>query len=339
MNEGTAVTVESVPEPSGTRPIPLGRDLERFITPIVLIGAISVLLILGGVTSDAFLTKANLIAVTRVASVTGIVAVCATAVTLSGNFFIISLGQTAVLCSVVFAIVVREGGGVWLALAAAGAAGIVVGGAQGAITALGANPIVVTLGASSLLAGLSGKLTDSSAVLMKEHGVLELLGSGRPLGIPTQTWAFVAILVVVSVTLRKTRMGRETVLRGANTAAARSAGVSVAKVTMMAFVLASLGAATVGVFQAAQFNRATIDTFGTLDFDVIAAILVGGTAASGGEGSPLRSALGALFIVFVNNYMLIQGWSQGARIFVLGVFVISAAVSFHLFRRRGGVLR
>jgi simple sugar transport system permease protein/ribose transport system permease protein len=173
---------------------------------------------------------------------------------------------------------------------------------------------------------------------MKEDGVLDLLGAGRPLGIPTQTWAFVAILVVVWITTRKTRIGRETLLRGANTAAARSAGVSVAKVTIVAFVMASLGAAAVGVFQAAQFNRATIDTFGSLDFDVIAAILVGGTAASGGEGSPLRSALGALFIVFVNNYMLIQGWSQGARIFVLGGFVISAAVAFHLLRRRTGAV-
>ena len=332
------MTVESVAEPAAPRTIPLGRGLERWITPIALVGAISLLLILGALTSDAFLTKANLIAVTRVASVTGIVAVCATAVTLSGNFFIISLGQTAVLCSVVFAVVVREGGGVWLALLASLAAAIVVGGVQGAITALGANPIVVTLGASSLLAGLSGRMTGSSAVLMQDDAVLDLLGGGRPLGVPTQTWAFVAILIVASIAARKTRIGREIILRGANTAAARSAGVSVAKVTIVAFVMASLGAAAVGVFQAAQFNRATIDTFGTLDFDVIAAILVGGTAASGGEGSPLRSALGALFIVFVNNYMLIQGWSQGARIFVLGAFVISAAVAFHLLRRRSGAL-
>jgi simple sugar transport system permease protein/ribose transport system permease protein len=107
----------------------------------------------------------------------------------------------------------------------------------------------------------------------------------------------------------------------------------VATITIVAFVAASIGAGIVGTFQAAQFNRATIDTFTRLDFDVIAAILVGGIAVGGGEGSPLRAALGSFFIALVSNYMLLQRWSEGTRIAVLGLVVIVSALTFHVLRR------
>jgi simple sugar transport system permease protein/ribose transport system permease protein len=163
---------------------------------------------------------------------------------------------------------------------------------------------------------------------------LEWIGSGRPHGVPTQTWTFVIVLTVVSIVARQMRLGRTTILTGSNRAAARAAGVPVAAITIVAFVSASIGAGIVGIFQAAQFNRATIDTFTRLDFDVIAAILVGGIAVGGGEGSPLRAALGGFFIALVSNYMLLQRWSEGTRIAVLGMVVIVSALTFHVLRRR-----
>jgi simple sugar transport system permease protein/ribose transport system permease protein len=73
-----------------------------------------------------------------------------------------------------------------------------------------------------------------------------------------------------------------------------------------------------------------------LDFDVVAAVLIGGTAIHGGEGSPLRTALGAIFIAMVQNYMLLLGWSFGPRTLVLGALIMLAVVVFHMARQRGG---
>jgi ribose transport system permease protein len=313
---------------------PRRRDPVRIVAPIVLVGAVGAIVLVGALTSDVFLTTDNVKAVARNASITAIVAVCATAITLSGNFFSIALGQTAVFASVVFGIVMRAEAGLLLALLATFAAVIALGTIQGGVVALGANPIVTTLGASALLAGISGLMAGPSAVHLPSSDAIDWIGSGRPAGIPIQTWTCIVVLVVVSLLMGQMRLGRATILTGSNRAAARSAGVPVSTITIAAFVSASIGAGIVGIFQAAQFNRATIDTFTRLDFDVIAAILVGGISVAGGEGSPLRAALGGFFIALVSNYMLLQRWSEGTRIAVLGLVVIIAALTFHLLRRR-----
>jgi ribose transport system permease protein len=306
---------------------------ERLIIPTALATAVGAVVLLGALTSDTFLTVDNARAVVRVASITGIVAVMATTLTLSGNFFSIALGQTAVFSSVVLALVLRAGGSVALALLATFAAALLIGAIQGGVVNLGANPIVATLGASALLAGIAGMMTGAEKIETPAGPVVDWLGSGDSLGVPSQTWAFIVAVLIMTVLMRRMRLGRAILLSGANRAAARSAGVRVWVVTIAVFVFASIGAAIAGIFQVAQFNQATLDTFTRLDFDVVAAILVGGTAVSGGEGSPLRSALGALFIGVVDNYMLLKGWSQGTRIAVLGLFVITAALGFHFLRR------
>jgi ribose transport system permease protein len=312
-------------------------DRERFLTPALLLVAAGLIVLLGALTSDTFLTADNARAVVRTASITGIVAVMATALTLSGNFFSIALGQTAVFAAVVFALVMRGGGGLILALVATFAAALVIGFVQGGVVYLGANPIVATLGASALLAGIAGTLTGAEKIETPQSGAVDWLGSGQSLGVPSQTWAFIVAVIAMTVLMRRMRLGRAILLSGANRAAATASGIRIWAVTVAVFILASLGAAIVGAFQVAQFNQATLDTFTRLDFDVVAAILVGGTAVGGGEGSPLRSAVGALFIGLVDNYMLLKGWSQGTRIGVLGLFVITAALFFHLLRRTARV--
>jgi simple sugar transport system permease protein/ribose transport system permease protein len=310
---------------------------ERLLTLVMLILAVGGVVLLGSLTSDTFLTADNARAVVRTASITGLVAVMATSVTLSGNFFSIALGQTAVFGSVVFAIVLRAGGGFGLAVAATAGAALLIGTSQGVVVYLGANPIIATLGASALLAGIAGTMTGAGKIETPANAAVDWLGSGQSLGVPSQTWAFLAAVVVMTVVMRRLRLGRAIVLSGANRAAAVASGIRIWLVTVAVFVLASIAAAVAGVFQVAQFNQATLDTFTRLDFDVVAAILVGGTAVGGGEGSPLRSALGALFIGLVDNYMLLKGWSQGTRVGVLGLFVIGAALFFHLLRRHGRV--
>ena len=314
------------------------RNPERLLTLALLAAAMGVIVLLGSLTSDTFLTADNARAVVRTASITGLVAVMATGLTLSGNFFSIALGQTAVFSSVVFALVLQAGGGLALALLATLATALLIGTIQGGVVYLGANPIVATLGASALLAGIAGTMTGAEKIETPASGAVDWLGSGQSLEVPSQTWAFIAAAVLMTVLMRRMRLGRAIVLSGANRPAAIASGIRIWAVTMAVFILASIAAAVAGVFQVAQFNQATLDTFTRLDFDVVAAILVGGTAVGGGEGSPLRSALGALFIGLVDNYMLLKGWSQGTRIGVLGLFVIVAALLFHLLRRRARVV-
>jgi ribose transport system permease protein len=309
-------------------------DRRRYLRLLAALIAIAVIILLCSLTASAFLTTANIRALVYQASITGIVAVCATGLTLSGNFFSIALGQTAVLCSVMFGIVLRAGGGVGPALLVAAGIAAGLGLVQGGLVAIGANPLVTTLGASAALSGIAGLASGPTSISIPANSVVTWLGSAQPLGLPSETWAFLAVLVIMSVIVHGTRLGRAIRLSGSNRATALASGVPVRRVTITVFVLASVGAAISGIFGASLFHLASLSDFPNLDFNVVAAVLVGGTAVGGGIGSPLRSALAAVGVSVVGNYLLLRGWAVGTRDALLGVVVIVSVVGFHLYYRR-----
>jgi ribose transport system permease protein len=311
------------------------RDWRRLVAPITVGLAVAAILVAGGLTTAEFLTFDNFLIVVRAASVTGIVALGMTFVTISGNFFSLSVEQTAALCSIAFAEGLAHGWGLGVSLAFALAVALVVGAIQGGVVAAGLNPIVTTLGAGAALYGLAAVVTDNEVVNFAPSPAVEWIGRARPLGIPTQSWAFLILTVVSTFVLVRTRFGRETYLVGANRLAAHASGVSVGKTTIIAFTLSSLAAGIAGVFTAAQITQAPLTQFGGLNIDVIAAVLVGGTALLGGEGSTLRTALGAVFIALLANFMLLRDFSFGLRTLVTGVVVVVATSAFHLLRTRG----
>ena len=131
--------------------------------------------------------------------------------------------------------------------------------------------------------------------------------------------------------------GRETMLLGANRATARISGISVTRVTILAFAIFSVGLAIAGILNGAAFNQATSRSFTNLTIDVIAALLVGGTAIQGGQGSPLRSAGGALLIAVISSMMVLNDFSTGGRLAVQGGVVVAVVVLLDQLRRRRAV--
>jgi simple sugar transport system permease protein/ribose transport system permease protein len=310
-------------------------DWRRLVAPVSVGAAVGVILLAGGLTTREFLTVDNFLIVVRSASITGIVALGMTFVTLSGNFFSLSVEQTAALCSIVFSEGLLHGFGLAASLVLALATSIAVGLGQGFVIAAGLNPIVVTLGAGAALYGLAAVVTGNQVVNFTTTSATNWIGTGRPLGVPTQSWAFILLTIASTFILTRTRFGREIYLVGTSRPAARASGLSVGKATVVAFTLSSVAAGMVGIFTAAQFTQAPLTQFSGLNFDVIAAILVGGAALQGGEGSTLRTALGAVFIAMLADLMLLRSASFGTRTLVTGLVVVVATSAFHLLRTRG----
>jgi simple sugar transport system permease protein/ribose transport system permease protein len=300
------------------------------------VAAIVVLLfIIGGITTPAFLTSENVVNIVRAASLTGIVALGMTFITISGNFFSLSVQQTAAAAAITYAATTGWGWPLGLAilgtLALAGAIGL----GQGSIIAVGANPIITTLGAGAAIFGLSAFLTDNRTIRVGDTSS-EWIGRGQPLGIPTQSWAFVLLTIVAMIVLSRTRFGRSVTLVGANSAAAVASGISKGFVAMAVFAVSALAAGLAGIFLAAQIGQGIVNQFATLNIDSIAAVLVGGTAVQGGDGSMLRTAVGTLFIAVLINLTLLRGYSFGMRIFLEGVAVTIGVSVFTLLRNRTG---
>ncbi|MDQ0467325.1 ABC transporter permease [Labrys wisconsinensis] len=310
---------------------PPGRSAR--IVPLALIAAAIVLLVLAARwTTPAFATVDNAFVIVRAASITGIVAIGMSFVTISGNLFALSASQLAALLAVIFALATQAlgfAGGAAATLAIAAAAGI----AQGlAITVIG-NPIVTTLAFGAVFRGLAS-LVSGNGIVRIDSAAASWFGTARPLGIPTQSWAFAAIALCGWFLIRRARIGRLLVLSGANRAAAIASGLSVGAATVAAMTLLCLGSAIVAIFTVAQFAQAKADLFTGTDFDYIAAVLVGGIALRGGQGSPLQAAFGAVLIALLQNFMLLNGLSAGVRMTIVGGLVVVATCAFHLLQGR-----
>jgi ribose transport system permease protein len=309
------------------------RAASPWRVPIIVGSAVLALLLIGWVTTPRFVTVDNALIIVRSASIIGIVAVALTFVTISGNFFSLSLGETASFSAIAFSFMIAEGWGVPVALVLTLVLALAFGAVQGAVVAAGANPIITTLGAGAVLFGLAAVLTDNKTMRTGSN-VADWVGRGRPFGIPNQTWAFVILTIVAALVLTKTPFGRRLALVGSNAAAATATGLRRGTVAIAAFAIASLGAGLAGMFTAAQVGQGTTDQFPELTINAIAAVLVGGTVISGGEGSMLRTALGAVFIAGLDNLLVIRGYSFGVRVTVTGLAVLAGVSLFTVLRRR-----
>lgn len=288
-------------------------------------------------TTPNFLNASNFEAILRNTAIVGIVAVAMTPITLSGNFVSLGISQTAMAGMLGFIFLISNAWPQPLAILAVIAGLVAIGVAQGAIVSAGLNPVLTTLAAGAITFGIVAELTGGRVIRMGEHRVS--WGNDELLGLPIEVIFFALVTLVVTLIVTRTVIGRQTVLTGANREAAAISGISFRLITITAFAIFSVGLAVAGILNAAGFGQGEINSLQTLTIDAIAALLVGGVAIAGGEGSPLRAALGALLIAVISNVMVLNDFSTGGRLAVQGGVVVVVVVMLELIRRRRAATR
>jgi ribose transport system permease protein len=322
--QGAAAELTPAARVSG-RPEWLPLALAVGLAAVVIVAAMAI--------TPNFLTVDNIRAILRNASIVGIVAVGMTPVTLSGNFVSLGLAQSAMLAMVAFVALLGAGWAQLSAILLVIAGLVVVGILQGIVVAAGLNPVITTLAAGAIIFGVVSEATEGGIVRVGDNHVA--WGGSTVAGIPIEVIVFLVVTILVTVLMSRTVTGRETTLVGANRATAEISGISFARVTIVAFAILSVCLAIAGVLNGAAFGQATANSFPTLTINVIAAVLVGGTAIQGGQGSPLRSAAGAVLISVISNMMVLNDFSTGGRLAVQGGVVAVIVVLLELLRRRG----
>ena len=320
--------------PVGSSPLIRAEASGRLVwLPLaIVIGLAAVAIIIAIAVTPSFLTVDNIRAILRNASIVGIVAVAMTPITLSGNFVSLAISQSAMLAMVSFVAMVGAGWPQPLAILVVIAGLIVVGVLQGIVVASGLNPVITTLAAGAIIYGIVSEITGGGIVRAGDY--LISWGSSTVVGIPIQVLVFLIFTILVTILMSRTVTGRETMLVGANRATARISGISFTRVTIVSFAIFSIGLALAGILNGAAFNQSTARSFPNLTIDVIAALLVGGTAIQGGQGSPLRSAGGALLIAVISDMMVLNDFSTGGRLAVQGGVVVVIVVLLDQLRRR-----
>jgi len=304
--------------------------IRNFALPILIV----LVFVVASFTVTDFFKFETIRAILLATSITGIIAVGMTAITLSGNLFSLGVTATAVFSGVIYVWVGQATGSMYVAALVAIVAALVVGIIQGVIVGLGLNAVIVTLAAGSIIYGTIAILTKGEAVQAQSVD-LSGFATFQIFGLPLPIIVFILFTALAWLLTEHTLIGRRVHLLGANKNTARNSGISPMGTTVWAFVAFSLAIGIAAVLQVSQTSQIQADNLSGLTMDVVAAVLIGGTAVTGGDGSPIRSAIGALFIATTTQVMVLAGVPEATRYFVLGAVVVALVVVLHILRKAG----
>jgi rhamnose transport system permease protein len=207
--------------------------------------------------------------------------------------------------------------------------GLVLGMINGAIiTVLRVPAIVATLGTLSIYRGVDFLLAGGHQVSVGDlpAGYTDA-ATATILGIPLFVWIALIVVVISGVVLRQTRFGRQVYAVGSNPDAAAVAGLRSGLVVFAVFSLCGLLAGIAGVLWGIEFGTINATAANGAVLQVIAAVVVGGVAIFGGSGSVVGAALGAVFLGFISNALILLNLSQFWLEAIYGAVILAAVAA------------
>ena len=291
----------------------------------LLIALIAVLLIFG-FTSENFFTQRNFMSILRSASYVGLVAFPMTFVLITREIDI-SVGPAVAWSGVFFVILVK-----WFEFNYTFAAFIVL--AWGlflgyfigmARTKLMIPTFITTLALWSALRGYSLFITEGRPLAISNKPFRYFFG-GDVLGLPTVTWIMLMVFFIFWFLSKYTVLGTNIYAVGGNPKAARSIGLNVDKIKIITLMITSMFSALVGILFVARVSSGNSTVGEGMEFDVIAAVVVGGTALGGDVGTMTGTLLGVLFIAMISNGLIHWGIDPDLNKVVKGIIIFLAVV-------------
>ncbi|MBB4122636.1 ABC transporter permease [Martelella radicis] len=272
--------------------------------------------------NDYFLSQRNLMNVGRQGSVVAIVAL-GQALVIIARGIDLSVGSVIGLSAVCAAITLQTTDSNILALAAGLGAGLFAGGLNGLmVTRFRINPFIATLGMLSIARGVALLMTGGIPVTFM--GWAEVLGAGRVFDIPVSVILMIGLAIIVHLIATRTVTGREIYAVGDNPKAARLAGINTSRIRMVVFAFCGLLAGLGGIILAGNLASADPNLGMGYELDVIAAVILGGTALSGGRGSIIGVFIGAMLMALLNNAFVLLGISAYWQVVTKGLIIILA---------------
>lgn len=273
-------------------------------------------------TTPGFLSEPSILSLLTTVSFIGCVAVGMTLITISGNIMSFSLGALVGATAMIFIVAVNFGG-VLFGFLAALLFGALVNAAQGFVIGwVRANPIIVTIAATALITGVAEALAERGTIYVAagtSYGFLH----GKIAGVPVE---FVVLLVAAAIgqfILSLTNFGRNLYMLGASFGAAEIVGLKTWRTVTGAYCWAGIFAAFAGILLAIRYDSASMNYGVGYEYDAVAAVLVGGTAIKGGEGSVLRTLAGAIIIAVIQVVLLLEGFRPEWQYLIAGVIVLA----------------
>jgi D-xylose transport system permease protein len=181
------------------------------------------------------------------------------------------------------------------------------------------------------------QLTAGNVMLMGTGAALLAIGAFRPLLLneTAPVWIMIGLVVLTSLVLRYTVVGRNLYAVGGNPEAARLSGINVDRYKMAAFVVNGFVAAGVGVLYAGKFNSVDPTLLTGSELTVIAAAVLGGTSLFGGSGYVTKSVIGTLILFTLSNGFNVLNIGSNYQNVVQGSVLVAAAALYTATSARG----
>ncbi len=337
MTASTSVSPQYKP-----RTARLKRVLQHEATQRVLAFAALIILIIGfSLGSENFLQFRNISGIFLATAVNGILALGVTFVIITGGIDL-SIGTVMTFAAVMMGVFITDWGwpveiGILGGVLAGGLAGLING---FVIAKMKVPPFVATLGMMYIAKGLSLIIAELAPIYFTSVEGFQAIATGSILGnlipgfnIPNAVLIMFAAGIVSSFILFKTTLGRYTFAIGSNEEATRLSGVNVDRWKILVYTVSGLLAGLGGVVMSARVNSAQPSLGQGYELDAIAAVVIGGTSLSGGEGSIVGTIIGAFVISVLTNGLRIMSVPQEWQIVITGCIII-VAVYFDMIRRR-----
>jgi len=307
----------------------IGSENLALAFRIALITAIGIALALS---TDAFLSTANLLNVLRQASLMFLLASGLTLVIVAGGFDL-SIAANLTLSACLAAASIKAGSP-WLGAAIAIGSSVVVGVVNGlAVTALRLPAFLATYAMLWILQGLAFHYMGGLEIY-GFPAAFRALGTGFLLGIPVPVYLMGIVLVAATLFTKATNFGQELYAIGANRDAARLSGIPVARRLRLVYALSGLMSGIAALVFLARVNAADSGMGEPLLLPVIAAVLIGGTSLFGGVGSVLGTAFGSIILALVINGMNLLDVKAQWQPLVVGVVLLAAVLADLIGRGR-----
>ncbi len=301
------------------------RERRATVLPVA---ALVLLALYFAARQHAFLSPVNLTVMGAQAGPLLIIALGGTFVILLGSIDL-SVGGVAALSAALAAVLLQDLNTGWgVALLASAALGVVAGLFNAALTTVLRLPsFIATLASGSIFTGIMLHVLNGSALLVDDDAFSAIANGQIVPRLPNVLTLGLVGWAVLAFVNARTRFGRYVVAIGAGERVARLTGIAVDRFKAYAFVLSSTLAAIGGFFLLSRLGSATPSIGDGYVLDTIAAIVVGGTALTGGVGGASRTLLGVALITTLGNGLNISGVSSFTQEIVKGAVIVVAVLT------------
>ena len=311
------------------------------IQRIMAFSALIVLAIGFSLASPYFRTFDNFVGILLATAVNGVLGLGVTFIIITGGIDL-SVGTVLTLSAVMTGVFITN----WhLPIPIGILGGVLTGSIAGLINGtlisrMKIPPFIATLGMLYATKGLSLVISELKPIYFNDTPIFREMAMGSILGkiipgfaIPNAVLILFGAAIVAHLILSRTILGRYTYALGSNEEATRLSGVNVASWKTAVYTLGGLFSGVGGVLMAARLNSAQPALGAGYELDAIAAVVIGGTSLSGGEGSILGTIIGAFIISTLTNGLRILSVPQEWQMVVTGGIVV-LAVYLDILRRR-----